>query len=264
LGAELLIAEFWANPHHKLLQNLSVGIDMSTSAKAFTPISTFPKDLRSRFLEGLVLSERESILKAATPLQFPANSIVLDQGDPANNIFLLTIGRARHFFITEEGQKILLNWLVPGDTFGGYAVLATPTSYLVSTETVKDSGVLVWDHVTLRGLVSRYPKLLDNMLFIASDYLAWYLAANIALTCHPARQRLAQVLVSLARGIGQKVSDGIELDVTNEELANAANVTLFTASRFLSQWQRQGALVKSRGKVLLRSPERLFAHSAST
>ena len=160
--------------------------------------------------------------------------------------------------MTEDGQKILLNWLVPGDILGGYAMLATPTSYLVSTETLKDSGALMWDHVTIRGLVGRCPRLLENGLFIASDYLAWYLTANIALACHPARQRLAQVLVSLTTGIGRRVSDGIELDVTNEELANAANVTLFTASRILNQWQRQGAVVKSRGKVLLLSPERLF------
>ena len=209
------------------------------------------------------MSERESILKAGTPRQILANSVVLNQGNPANNVFLLTTGRARHFFITQDGDKILLNWLVPGDTFGGYAMLATPASYLVSTETVKDSSVLVWERLTIRNLIARYPRLLDNGLLTAGDYLTWYLAANVALTCHPARQRLAEVLVSLARGIGQKVSDGFELDVTNEELANAANVTLFTASRFLSQWHRQGTLVKSRGKVLLRSPERLFAHVTS-
>ena len=208
------------------------------------------------------MSERESILKAATPRQFLANSVVLNQGDPANNVFLLTTGRARHFFITETGHKILLNWLVPGDTFGGYAMLATPASYLVGTETVKDSGVLVWDRVTVRNLVARYPRLLDNGLLTAGDYLAWYLAANVALTCHPARQRLAQVLISLAKGIGQKVSGGFELDVTNEELAYSANVTMFTVSRFVSQWQRQGVVLKSRGKVLLRSPERLFVRAA--
>ena len=210
------------------------------------------------------MSERESILKAATPRQFLANSVVLNQGNPAKNVFLLTTGRARHFFITETGHKILLNWLVPGDTFGGYAMLATPASYLVGTETVKDSGVLVWDRVTVRNLVARYPRLLDNGLLTAGDYLAWYLAANVALTCHPARQRVAEVLVNLARGIGENVSGGIELDFTNEELANAANVTLFTASRILNQWEREGFVVKSRGKVLLRSPERLFVHAAST
>jgi CRP-like cAMP-binding protein len=51
--------------------------------------------------------------------------------------------------------------------------------------------------------------------------------------------------------------DGIEVDVTHEELANAANVTPFTASRALNEWQRNRIVKKLRGKVLLRSPERL-------
>jgi CRP-like cAMP-binding protein len=234
----------------------------NTKTTEISPISTVWNDLRSRFLEGLAQPERESILKAATPRLVPRNSVVISQGQPANSLFLLTTGRARHFFMTEDGHKILLHWLVPGDCFGGFAVLAKPGSYLVSTETLKDSGVLLWDRNTIRGLVTCYPRLSDNALLVAADYLAWYLAANEALTCHPARQRLAQVLVSLATGIGQKVSGGIELDVTNEELANTADVTLFTASRLMSQWQREGSVVKSRGKVLLRSPERLFVHAA--
>jgi CRP/FNR family transcriptional regulator, nitrogen oxide reductase regulator len=80
------------------------------------------------------------------------------------------------------------------------------------------------------------------------------------MTCDSARPRLARVLAELATGIGQKVPGGVELDVHNEELANEANVTPFTASRMLGEWQRQGVLRKSRGKVLLRSPERLFLH----
>ena len=78
------------------------------------------------------------------------------------------------------------------------------------------------------------------------------------MTCHSARQRLALVLTNLASGIGRKVPGGIELDVRNEELANEANVTTFTTSRLLREWQRHGIVRKSRGKVLLRSPERLF------
>jgi hypothetical protein len=43
-------------------------------------------------------------------------------------------------------------------------------------------------------------------------------------------------------------------------LANAANVTAFTASRVLSAWQRNGVLKKSRGKILLRQTTQLFSH----
>ena len=60
----------------------------------------------------------------------------------------------------------------------------------------------------------------------------------------------------------QRVAGGIEFDITNEELANAANITPYTASRILSEWQRIGAIRKNRGKILVRSPERLFLHVA--
>jgi CRP-like cAMP-binding protein len=232
------------------------------SKKTISSTSTVCENLRSLFVEGLSPSTRESILKAATPRRFLAKSVVVDQGRIGNHVFLLTIGRARHFFITETGQKVLLNWLVPGDIFGAYAGLVTPVPSLFGAETVKDCSTLAWDRATIRGLIARYPRLLDNGLLIATNYLTWFLASHEALTFHPARQRLAQVLVTLAKGIGKKVSDGFELDVTNEELAHSANVTLFTVSRFLRQWHRQGVVRKGRGKVLLRSPERLLVHAA--
>jgi CRP/FNR family transcriptional regulator, nitrogen oxide reductase regulator len=57
--------------------------------------------------------------------------------------------------------------------------------------------------------------------------------------------------------MGQKVAGGVEVYVRNEELANEANVTIFTVSRLMGGWQRQGLLVKSRGRVVLRLPEKL-------
>ena len=215
-------------------------------------------DLKSPFFEGLLLSERDAIVRAATPFRFPANSVIVEQGRLGNQLFLLTSGRARHFIVSETGRKILLNWLVPGDIVGCHAGLASPVPSLFGAETVKNCDALVWDRATIRSLIARYPKLLDNGLLIATSYFTWFLAAHEALTCHAARQRLAHVLVTLAKGIGQQVPDGFELDVTNEELAYSANVTLFTVSRFVSQWQRQGFVRKGRGKILLRSPEQLF------
>jgi CRP-like cAMP-binding protein len=138
------------------------------------------------------------------------------------------------------------------------SVLSTHSSYLFSTEAVTDATVLVWDRPTIRGFIARYPTLLENALLTASDYMAWYLASHIGLACHTARQRAAQVLVTLARTIGQEAPGGVVLQITNEELANAANITPFTASRLMSEWQRDRALAKRRGKVLLQSPERLF------
>jgi len=148
---------------------------------------------------------------------------------------------------------------MPGEVFGGAALLSKPSLYLVSTETVRDSCVLAWDRNTIRGFVAKHPLLAENIFLIAYNHFDWYIATYMALSCHTARQRLGQVLVSAAQIIGKKVPDGIEVDVTNEELASAANVTPFTVSRALNEWQRNHVVKKLRGKVLLRSPERLSA-----
>ena len=223
-------------------------------------IATVSVSLRSQFLDGLIPGQRKAILGAATQRRFTAKSVITNQGHPAEQLFLLTKGLVRFFFVTGEGRKLLFQWIGPGDLFGGRAVLSNPSSYLLSTETVTDSTVLVWNRATVRGFVSQYPKLLENALLTASDYLAWNLTAHMGLACRTARQRVAQVLVTLIRTVGQKVEGGIALQITNEELANASNVTPFTASRLMSEWQRDRAIVKRRGEVLVRSQERLLLH----
>lgn len=218
------------------------------------------QDLESRLLEGLAQRDREIIISAARPRHYAANSVVVNQGHPADHLFLLTGGRARFFFNTYEGRKLLLLWLTPGDIFGGIALLRTHSAYLVSTETLKDSSMLVWDRKTIRDLAARYPQLLENAVLDASDYLAWYVADHAALSSHTAVQRFARVLVCLAETIGTRVAEGLEFDATNEELASAANVSPFTVSRLLAHWQKKQAVIKSRGKILLRSPKYFPPH----
>jgi len=220
--------------------------------------STINKPLTSLFLDGLGSEDLTAILQAAKEQRFSANSVVVIQTHSAEHLFLLTHGYARHFFNTEDGEKILLRWLVPGDIAGGATLLSKPSRYLMGTEVVKDSQFLMWNRITLQRLTARYPRLLQNVLSIAEVYLDWYLTAHIALTCDSARKRCASVLTNIGRAVGREVAGGIELAITNEELASAAAITQYDASRFISDWQRSGALEKTRGKLLVRSLDSLF------
>lgn len=222
-------------------------------------IAAAVRDAKPRLLEGFAAPDVNAVLSAASVRRLAANYVVTHQGDPASHVFLLVSGRARHFFVTPDGQRTLLLWLPPGEIFGGAAFLYKPQDYVVSTETVRTSTALVWDRATIRNLAQRYPRMLENALLIMFDYLVAYRGIHTSLICHNARERLAHVLGNLATGIGHRVPAGVELDVRNEELANEANVTLFTASRLLSEWQRQGLVEKSRGKIVVRSPERFTA-----
>jgi CRP-like cAMP-binding protein len=185
--------------------------------------------------------------------------VVIHQEDQAERLFLLTSGRGRHFVLTSRGQKILLHWLTAGQVFGGAAILSTPSQYLASVELLADSCVLVWDRTIIREFAARHPRLLDNALSIAvTEHIAWLVSAKVFLSSDDAQGRIAQMLISLACGIGEAGPDGVEVRIGNEDLASWANVTPFTVSRALKVWEREGVLIKGRGKVLLRRPELLM------
>jgi CRP/FNR family transcriptional regulator, nitrogen oxide reductase regulator len=218
------------------------------------------RDLQSCFLQQLSEPARKEILSAATHRKLAARSIITNQADSAEYFFLLTSGRARHFFTTADGKKSLLLWLRPGDVFGGAALFRFPSRYLVSTEMVEDGTTAVWNRPLIRRLCAQHPTLIDNALMIASDYLSWYTASHTALLYRNAKQRLSNALLSLSEGLGVVVDGGMELRITNEELANVSNLTVFTTSRLLSQWQKKGAIRKTRGAIVLLNSE-LLSHS---
>jgi CRP-like cAMP-binding protein len=216
--------------------------------------------LKPRILSGFGEAPAETILSAARHLLFVAPSVILHQGDDAERFFLLTSGQGAHFVITSAGRKVPLHWLTAGQIFGGATLLSTPSRFLAGTEVTKDGCALVWDRQTIRALASQFPLLLENALSIAvTEHLAMFVAARVSLSSKDAPVRIARLLTSLACGIGRNNSDGIEIQIGNEDLAAGANVTPFTLSRSLAEWQRDGVLTKGRGRVVIRKPELLLS-----
>jgi CRP/FNR family transcriptional regulator, nitrogen oxide reductase regulator len=218
--------------------------------------------VESQLLEGLTGPDVHAVLAAATTRRCSSEETVYEQGSFATECYLLTHGRARYFSITPDGRKMLLHWLKPGDTLGVASVLQRTITYRVGAETIRDSSMLVWSRRSMLRLIDQHPRLLHNLLSISAEYLDVYVAAHGAMVSNTARQRLASLLVHLTEALGRAVPGGVELQATNEELANAANITLFTASRILSEWQTAGALTKGRGRIVLHSPKRLFRLTA--
>jgi len=218
---------------------------------------TFDLPPDSKLLRGLEKREIDLVLEAASTHRFPAKSVITYQTEPAIRLFLLWKGRVRYFYATSKGVKLNLMWITPGNIFGAAALALQSSTYLVSTEAVRDSTVLGWDGPTIRDLACRFPKLMMNAYLTTMDYISWYAGTHASLTSETARERLAHVLLGYIPSIGQQVSGGIELDVTNEELADAANITPHTTSRLISDWKKTGAIRKSRRKIILRSDKGL-------
>ena len=103
---------------------------------------------------------------------------------------------------------------------------------------------------------------MDNAFSIAvTENIAWAIAAHVSLSADDVHGRVAHLLVSLASAIGKVTHGGVDLRVLNEDLPEGANVTPFTVSRCLRDWEHAGLVAKRRGGILLRRPELLLAAS---
>jgi CRP-like cAMP-binding protein len=221
-------------------------------------LEKLPHGLLPRFFSGLTPGQLATVVNAAVHQRFKPRAVAVSQGAFPNRVLMLTSGRAAHFVLTREGNKVPLYWLVPGQLFGGTALLAEPTPYLTNTEIQTHACALAWSREAMHGLLCSFPVLMENALSIAvTEQLAWQLAVRMSFASDDAPMRIARLLVGLACGIGQPRSGGIEIASSNEELAAGAGVTPYTFSRILSRWKRAGVLTKRRGVIVLLRPELL-------
>ena len=212
----------------------------------------------TEFVAGIGRDELSEILGAAKIRKIGARQVILREGTRPTQLFLLKSGRAKFYRLTRSGGEVLLSLLAPGEVFGLSSLLAHPRPYIGTAETTHDSELLVWEQARIRKLAQKYPRLAQNALGIVLRYLAAHFDRLFDLVACTAAERLARVVLHLCKETGVVVPAGVEITVSNDDLAAQANVSPFTVSRVLSRWARRGALSKSRGKVFIQSPDKLI------
>jgi len=211
----------------------------------------------SPFFKTVASHSRKLILEAAQYRTVPAKDTVIQGGAKATHLFLLASGSARYYRVTGHGKELLLRWLVPGDVFGLASLLNNPPPYMGSVQVAEESEVYLWKHERICELSRIHPQIVQNALRITLGYLAGYAERHANLLTEKAEQRLAHALIHLAHHTGRHHSGVVQVDVTNEQLGNLSDVSMFTATRLLKKWERGGAIAKKRNKILILSPEKL-------
>lgn len=213
----------------------------------------------SKLFSGLAKNAINAIKGAAARRSIEASRIIVRANEIADRLFLIETGAVDYEVSTVDGREILLRRLGVGDAFGVASFLSEPIGYLGTAKAVEHIKVLEWEGRVIRQLAKTYPQLVENALRGTLRYLALYAKRHIALVSNTSQERLAWALSSLGSRTGHAVPSGVEVDIKNEDLASLADVGLFTTSRILKDWDRHEVVEKSRGKVIIRSPEKLLA-----
>lgn len=133
-----------------------------------------------------------------------------------------------------------------------------PDRYIGTAESVCKSEIHVWGQACVRRFVAMHLRLAQNTLRIALEYIRLYCGRHMAFVTAKAQDRLARTLSRLSR-IGETGPRGIEIPISNKDLASLSDIGLYTVSRLLKKLERNGAVEKKRGQVLIRCAEKMLA-----
>jgi len=210
-----------------------------------------------RLLMRLTAEQRQLVVDAGDLLTFPPRTTIVTGGDPTMQLFLLVEGKLKYYRVNHTGNEVLLWWVLPGDSFGLGALMPDPTRHIGTAETVDRCKLLAWSRKQLRALGTINDVLTENAFHILLYYLEEYTDRLIGVSSDTAPQRLVRTILQLARRTGHVHPDGVDFSITNEHLAALSNVSPFTASRHLKEWERRGHIRKRRGAIHIVSAEGL-------
>lgn len=207
---------------------------------------------------GMTPQEVAEIVERAIERRLAAGRTLYAQGDPAAALYLVVGGRVRVAETTADGKEVILGFLAPGELCGS-ATLLPEGIYGETAVTVAETRLLAWPRAELEALTSRRPRLVLNALRLETRRAAELQARLRELATVRVETRLARLIQRLWVETGRLTAEGVELEaaLSRQELALMTGTTLFTVSRTLGAWQRQGVLTLGRRRIVVRDRERL-------
>lgn len=178
------------------------------------------------------------------------------QDEPADYLYILLSGRAKLCQITPDGQQVNLRTLIAHQLFGAIGAVEPAATYPACAQALEDSAALALPCAEFRRLLEARPHLSFGLMKLMTGYIQEMQNRYRESVTEKVEQRIARVLLRLAGQSGVRVDEGvlIELAFSRQDLAEMAGTTLYTVSRVLSAWEKQGLIATGRERVTLKNP----------
>jgi CRP-like cAMP-binding protein len=217
--------------------------------KAFTCASVF---------KGLADESLVDASKRFKRREFDRGDILFIEGEPARTYFIVGEGQVKVFQSSADGLEVILHMLGPGELVGAFPTLGEG-AYPASAQAFTDLVAYSISSEAFDSLLGDYPSVAVNLLRFATRVLQASHEKLREMATERVEQRIARTLARLANQIGRQTGTGILIDapLTRQDLAEMTGTTVFTVSRTLKSWERDGILEVGREKVTIIDPHRL-------
>lgn len=205
---------------------------------------------RTRLFRGLPPATIDQISALSTRRSYGTGAIVFSQSDPGDALYGVVTGKIRISASSPDGREIFLNIMEPGDTFGEIALLdGRHRTATASATSPSELIIIARDHFLY--LLEREPELVSHVVQLLCERIRWTsgLAEESALLSVP--ERLVRRLLSLGKLHGRKTPNGVELSISQEDVARFLGLSRQAVNQYLQDWKIQGWVTLGRGKIVI-------------
>lgn len=176
---------------------------------------------------------------------YSAQQPVYFEGDAAEHLYLVAMGRVKLVRNTTSGHEVLLDILHGGEYFGSLKVLGAD-AYNETAISQADCCILEISSEDFEGILKRHPDVTLRMLSAVGRRLEESRQQIAQLSTLTVEQRVAAALLRLVGKVGEARDQGvlIQLPLSRQDLAAMTGSTTETVSRVMSRLAEDG-LVRS-------------------
>jgi CRP/FNR family transcriptional regulator len=193
-------------------------------------------------------ADREQIAAATHEQHVPVGKVLFGEGQAADSLWAVKEGLIHIVKHGPEGREMVLEVIPPGELFGAIVALEN-RPYPASAVAVEPSVVWRMPASLARDLCQKHPTLRAAILDQVTSRLRSAHERLRSVALERVEQRLARMLLALAKKIGQVEGGVTTLSVTRQELGDMIGTTVETTIRVTSKWQQAGIVNSSRHKI---------------
>jgi CRP/FNR family cyclic AMP-dependent transcriptional regulator len=179
---------------------------------------------------GLPEADLNAISSHAVTRTYNKNTVIINEGDESDSLFLILSGRVKIYLSDEDGKEVIINTQGPGDYFGELSLIdEAPRS--ASVMTIEDSKLSIVSKRDFEACLARYPEIALRVIKGLTKRLR-HLTENVkSLALMDVYGRVARTLLSLAEEENGKLI--VHQRLTQRDIAAMIGASREMVSRIL-------------------------------
>lgn len=206
---------------------------------------------RSALFKVLGPAELDGLIALARRRRYAPGAPICIEGELDGTLFVVATGRVRISASSPGGDERHLNELGPGDLIGEIAVLDGGRRS-ASAMAVVDSDVYYIERTPFCAFLDHTPELARGFIELLCQRVRWLTDLLEASAFLGVSARLARWLMMLAAQQGVAHPDGVEIRVSQQDLAQFLGVSRQTVNEMLQSWRLEGLVSLGRGRIVVR------------